>query len=92
MTKQTKAMSYATKPDSQHDQAERIKNQIIDAILASPLNVPFIPDTLERDIYLAIFNELEPIVTNKSFWTKVKDILAYVFTCQCCKQMPDKMD
>lgn len=80
-----------TTPSSQqHEQANRIKNQIIDVILASPLNVPFIPDALERDLYLAIFNELEPIVTTRTFWTKVKDFLFYVFTCQCCKQKPEE--
>lgn len=66
---------------SEHERALRIKNQIISVILASPLNVPFIPDDIERDIYLAILSELEPILTSRSFWQKVGDFFKRIFCC-----------
>lgn len=74
----------------QQQQAERIKNQIVNLILESPLNVDFIPDDIEREIYLAIFNELEPILKSRRFWTKIKDFFFYLFTCQCCKSPKDQ--
>lgn len=68
-----------------HVRAERIKNRIIDVILASPLNVPFIPDDVERDIYMTLLTELEPIVTDRTFWNKVLQFIRKLFSC-CFKK------
>jgi hypothetical protein len=74
---------------TEHERALRIKNQIINVILASPLNIPFIPDDIERDIYLAILSELEPILTSRSFWQKVGDFFKRIF---CCAYLTDDDD
>jgi hypothetical protein len=41
------------------DKAINLHKAIIDAILASPLNITAIPDDLEREIYEAIFQTLD---------------------------------
>ena len=68
---------------AEHERADRIKNQIITIILNSPLNIPFIPDDLERELYMTILSELEPIVTDRTMYQRACDFICKCFRCGC---------
>lgn len=70
---------------SEHEKADRIKNLIINVILDSPLNVPFVPDDLERELYMTILSELEPIVTDRTMYQRAWDFICKCIHCSCFK-------
>jgi hypothetical protein len=63
--------------------AKSINTQIIDFILQSPLNVEFIPDEIERQMYEQILTIVEKeIIDNES---KLVSLWDWLFSC-CKKQ------
>lgn len=59
----------------EEDLARRLTEEIIDVILASPLNVDVIPDDVERDLYVQLFCTLREQQWSSCFrgcWCKVK--------------------
>jgi hypothetical protein len=51
--------------------AEQIKTRIVDFIIASPLNVSFIPDDIEREMYNEILSAVEFYVVQPTFRERV---------------------
>lgn len=60
--------------------ASEINAKIIDIILASPLNIQFIPDDVERAMYMEILTAVETYVQQPSFQRKVLTALGDTFT------------
>ncbi len=59
--------------------AHRLRNEIIDHILESSLNIQSLPDDLEREIYNKIFAVLEQNANKNVFssiWTYLKNTLS----------------
>lgn len=50
--------------------AVKIRDTVIDTILASPLNIAGLDDTLERELYESIFNILQHHTT-PSTWCSI---------------------
>ena len=63
-------------PEKKEDLSEKIKDRIIDYILKSPLNVDFIPDDIEREMYENIFDVIEETIHNDA-------------TGRCCNSICD---
>lgn len=74
---------------AEHERADRIKNQIITIILNSPLNIPFVPDDLERELYMTILSELEPIVTDRTMYQRAWDFICKCIRCGCLEYSDD---
>lgn len=67
--------------------SNRIKDRIITMILESPLNVDFIPDDIERELYHNILSAVEEVLEKPSFWQNVKTFLKQLISrCKCCKK------
>jgi hypothetical protein len=64
-----------------HVLADRIKQELISVILASPLNISFIPDDLERQMYDAIFTAIEDVIVEPSTWQKIKGFFNHLLSC-----------
>ena len=65
------------------DLSERIKKEIIEYIIASPLNIESIPDDIEREMYNRIFDCINEEFTSKQFKARVKALASRL--CQCSK-------
>ena len=65
------------------DLSERIKNEIVDYIIASPLNIQSIPDDIEREMYNRIFDCINSEFSSKTFVSRLKRILSSA--CLCSK-------
>jgi len=65
------------------DLSERIKKEIVDYIIMSPLNIQSIPDDIEREMYNRIFDCINQEVTSKTFKARAKAYL--VRLCSCSK-------
>jgi len=50
-----------------YDDASALTRQVIDLILASPLNISVIPDNIERELYAVMFNSLQKAFQTGSF-------------------------
>jgi len=64
--------------------AHHLNQEIITAILNSKLNIPFISDDVEREMYDKIFSVLEVYLTQKTVYEKIWGFLKS--HCPCCKK------
>jgi hypothetical protein len=72
--------------DTQVDLTDRINKAIIDAILQSPLNVDFIPDDIERQMYERIFEVVEEFVLPRRTMSVLECIWNQL--CSCFRSRP----
>jgi hypothetical protein len=49
----------------------QLHDKIIDLLLESPLNIPFVPDDLERELYICIFQTLDTVILGNSKHTVI---------------------
>lgn len=63
------------------DLSERIKQEIIDYIIESPLAIQSIPDDIEREMYKRVFDCIDRELTSKTFKARVRLFLSGLCTC-----------
>ena len=69
--------------------AYHLNQEIITAILNSKLNIPFISDDVEREMYNKILSTLEMYLTQRTVYEK---IWSFVKSICPCKRVKEKQD